>query len=118
MIKAIHRYKLKDGVSHADIAKELKRLKIQTHEGGSYINKNSSYSFFKVLKDEIEACVAFPEDLSLWDDFDYVLVLDDSFGQPYTPFYESEKPFVYMLDIIGRYNKLMDSLSFLERKEE
>lgn len=101
-----------------DILDELKdkNLPIGTH--GTYINRNAKYSTFKSLIDDIEVCIAFPEDISMWDDFDYILVMDDEFGQPYTPFYNvEEKPFTYVLNVVGNYNKFMDTLSFLEKVE-
>ena len=119
MEKIINRYKLKDGIKMDDILSELKERRIPRAEGGSYVNRDAYYVFWHTLVDDIEVNIALPEDLSKWDDFDFVLVLDDSFGQPYVPFYEHKgEPFVYLLNVIGNYNKFMDSLNFLERKEE
>ena len=112
----IHRYKLKDGATIEKITKEFRKRHIPLKSGGTYINKNAAYCTFKNLADDISVNIAFPEDLSEWDDFEYVLVLDENFGQPYTPFYESKEPFMFLLNVIGRYNKFMDSLSFLERR--
>lgn len=64
--------------------------------------------------------VVFPEDLSQWNDYDYILVMDEDFGQPYTPFYnqynekidEREKPFLGL--VIRAYNEIMESLPYLE----
>lgn len=110
----INRYKLKDGIMLEEILKELEERNIPHTEGGGYIHKDSYWSFWKNLVGDIEVCVALPKDLSEWNDEDYVLVLDDAFGQPYTPFY-SEHRFPFMLNVIGHYNKFMDSLDFLER---
>ena len=66
--------------------------------------------------------IAFPEDISKWNDFDYVLVLDEDFGQPYTPFYnhyedeDDSNYFEFLRNVVEAYNAKMDSLSFLERK--
>lgn len=113
--EAINKYKLKDGITMGEIIKELEERKIPHCEGGGYIHKNAYYSFWIALVHDIEVCVALPEDLSEWNDEDYVLVLDDSFGQPYTPFY-GNKAFPFVLNVIGLYNKFMDSLNFLERR--
>ena len=114
--KAINKYRIKEGTTIEDILKELKAKNIQNAEGGSWVNKNAYHVLWKVLVSSIEVDIALPKDLSEWDDFDYVLVMDDDFGQPYTPFY-SEESFPALLNIIGHYNKFMDSLDFLERKE-
>lgn len=113
----INRYKLKSGVTMDDILSELreKNLPVGTH--GTYISKDAKYSTFKTLVDDIKVCIAFPEDLTKWDDYNHVLVMDDSFGQPYTPFYSiEEKPFRYVLNVAGHYNKFMDTLQFLKRR--
>ena len=117
MKDCINRYKLKDGITMDKILTELKERKIPFTEGGKYVHKDAYYTCWHVLMDEIEVNIAFPEDLSKWDDFDYILVLDDSFGQPYTPFYEARHMFTYLLNVIGHYNKFMDSLNFLERRQ-
>ena len=114
----INRYKLKDGISMDEILTELKERKLPQSEGGAFVHKDAYIVFWHTLVDDIEVNIALPENLTKWDDFDYVLVLDDSFGQPYTPFYEcKDKPFLFLLNVIGHYNKFMDSLNFLERIE-
>ena len=115
--KAINKYRIKEGTTIEDILKELKAKDIPNAEGGSWVNKNAYHVFWKVLVSSIEVDIALPKDLSEWDDFDYVLVMDDDFGQPYTPFYGKES-FHALLNIIGHYNKFMDSLDFLERRSE
>ena len=113
----VNKYKMKPGISMDDILNELreKNLPIGTH--GTYISKDAKYSTFKHLIDDIEVCIAFPEDLSVWDDFDHILVMDDNFGQPYYPFYKiEEKQFPFVLNVAGCYNKFMDTLSFLEKE--
>ena len=113
----INHYKLKKGVTIDKILEEAKSKRINSSKHCSYVNKDAEYVLFKSLFKDISINIAFPKDLSKWDDFDYVLVLDDSFCQPYTPFYGgSTIPFA--LTVIDRYNKFMDSLNFLERKRE
>ena len=112
----VNRYKLKPGVTMDDILSDLsaKKLPVGTH--GTYISKDAKYSTFKGLTDDISVSIAFPEDLTAWDDFDHVLVMDDECCQPYGPFYNiEEKQFAYALNVVGNYNKFMNTLSFLER---
>ena len=113
----INRYRIKPDISLEDIMNEIHNRKLSNAEGGSYNNKNSYHCFWKQLKDDITVEIAIPKDVSQWDDFDYVLVLDESFGQPYTPFYESTQDFMFLIKVKEAYNKFMDSLDFLERKE-
>lgn len=56
------------------------------------------------------------------DDFDfrYFLVLDESFCQPYMPFYrwwsgDSEPGTEYQMEIVRRYNEFLDGVDWLER---
>lgn len=112
----INRYKLKDGVTKDDL------LKLGFRPGGTYIKEDADISWFRTLVDSISLDIAFPEDISKWNDFDYVIVIDEDFGQPYTPFYshyeddEDSECFVFLRKVITAYNKVMDSLGFLEKK--
>jgi len=111
---AMNRYKLRPGTTTEDIKQERFR------EGGSWINKNSVLcKSITLIEDSIVLDIGFhtAED---WNDFDYVLVLDDDFLQPYTPFYgdnygKTIDNFEYLQRVIQRYNDEMDKLSFLER---
>ena len=54
-----------------------------------------------------------------WNDFDYILVLDEDYGQPYGPFYhfmsgEIKEPWDGLKEVIEAYNEFMSSLIFLE----
>lgn len=115
----VNKYKIKDGTTAEDIKSELKLKHLPISEYGKYISKDSVFSTCKNLIKDIEVCIAFPEDLSKWDSFDHVLVMDDSFGQPYDPFYladeDENRRFPFVLNVIGLYNKFMNSLEFLER---
>ena len=116
MLECINRFKLKEGTTIELILSELNERDIPCcTNGGSYVNKNSKYVCYKRLVGDIEVNIAFPENLAEWNDFDYILVMDDEFGQPYTPFYEANHPFTFLLNVIGNYNKLLNSLSFLEK---
>ena len=60
----------------------------------------------------------FEEGLAEWDDFSFVLVLDDDFGRPYTPFYGKNykkdiQDFPCLEFVIEKYNEFMDSFDFL-----
>ena len=78
---------------------------------------------FIVLRGDIEMDIAFPKELEKWDDYEHVLVMDDNIGQPYGPFYSylrdpAEQPDPFLETIIEKYNEIMDSLPFLEKKDE
>ena len=118
----VNKYHIKDNITKEDIQQELKQRHLPIGQHGTYISKDSKFSTYKTLEKNIDVCIAFPEDLSKWDSFDHVLVLDDDFGQPYEPFYAADEDenrrFPFVFNIIGQYNKFMNSLSFLERIKE
>ena len=95
--------------------------------GGIWIDKNSKLyisKFFELPEYDFEFSIdiCFKEDLSDWNDFDNVLVLDDDFGQPYTPFYTNYKKEVSnhpcLEYCIEKYNEFMDSFDFLYEVSE
>lgn len=95
------------------------RIQRIIHGKVSYVNENSVCGFWEPLCHEISVTIAFPQDLSEWNDFDYILVLDEDYGQPYGPFYhflegKIEKPWDGLIDVIEAYNEFMSSLIFLE----
>ena len=118
----VNKYRIKDNVTKDNIVAELKEKHLPICEAGTYISKDAKFHTFKTLVGSIEVEVAFPENLSAWDSFDHVLVMDDDFGQPYDPFYEADenekRRFPFVLNVIGQYNEFMNSLSFLERIKE
>lgn len=118
----VNKYKIKDGISLADIEAEIKSKNLPWNDGGEYISKDSIHSTFRVLIQDISVSIAFPEDLSKWDSYDHVLILDESFGQPYYPFYyadeKKDKRFPFVMNVIGLYNKFMNGFDFLERVEK
>lgn len=117
----IHSFALKKNVTMDDIRKSVK-----IQDGGSWIHKESAYFFRETLEDSIELNIAFPEDLSKWNDYDYILILDDDFCHPYTPFYsyldtnmdgiedDNHKFSEFFLRVVEKYNEVMGSLDFLE----
>lgn len=126
----VKRFRLKP---NADISS----VPVTEHMG--YVHKDFHRGFWTILKivdpetephpyfdDEIiytlqsiTLNIVFPEDLSKWNDFDYVLVLDDEFGQPYVPFYDYmsgriKETFPFLEAVIISYNEIMSSLPYLE----
>ncbi len=97
-------------------------------KGGKWIRKDANWFLGKsfVAKDlpdklNFSINIAFVnEDLSEWNDFDSVLVLDDDYAQPYTPFYgenygQEIHDFPILEKVIDRYNQFMDHQFYLER---
>jgi len=115
MMKQIKRFKLKDGTTFDTIQQECKFIR----DGGSWINPDSLHYISRDVTPqnsrgaEISLEIGFPKDLSKWDDYDFVLVLDEDFCQPYTPFYGNE-PFPFLSGVISMYNEVMERFSFLE----
>lgn len=136
-------YKLKEGITKEDLIN-----KYGAREGGSWIDENTSIFISGYLsipansvpKIKSDSCgyddeldedweedwavsinVGFSENLSDWNDEDWVLLLDEDFGQPYTPFYSHYKEevinFPYLERVIKGYNHFMDSCEWLERVE-
>lgn len=111
-MEKIKRFKLKP---NADLS-SIPEIQYMT-----YVHKNAVRGFCHTLDERelIDVCIVFPAELSEWNDFDYVLVLDDEFGQPFTPFYDymnapNDKPFPFLRKIIHTYNEFMSSLPYLE----
>ncbi len=116
----MNRYKMKPGTTISDIENFAKKKKYVFSTGGTWISKDAEHCMFIVLNDDINVDIAFPKELEKWDDYKHVTVMDDSLGQPYMPFYDhlknlEEKPDHYLKMVIEKYNKIMDSLPFLER---
>ena len=112
----IKRFEMKQNLTIDDI-----KLTNRIREGGVWISKDSKWFLHFLLVDTIELDIGFPDDLSIWDDFDHVIVLDSDFCQPYYPFYHcfdsdfpNRKPHSdYLCKVIDRYNEVMSSLDFL-----
>ena len=83
----------------------------------SFINTDVTRWISKTLKDDIMLFIGFPDDLIRWNDFDFVIVMDDSFVQPYTPFYAMLngriKGFQFLNEVIEKYNECMSSFPFI-----
>lgn len=113
----IKRYSIRDGTTIEDIKAAGGR------DGGTWINKESKlfiskYCEYKPTQFEFSIGIAFKDNLADWNDFDNVLVLDEDFCQPYTPFYGENfgkdiTNFPTLENCIEQYNQFMDSLPFL-----
>lgn len=119
----INRYKLKDVIATSDL------IKYHARSGGTWINKEADVFFSKVLyiqtyrhtKAEISVEIAFKRDLQDWNDFDNILVCDEDFCQPYTPFYSyldgQIESFPFLDTVIQKYNEYMNSIDLFEKIE-
>ena len=115
----INKYKLKKNTTLAD------DVSFGARDGGGWIKKGSKYFlskkfYYKETDLSVSINITFEDKLSEWNDFDNVLVLDEDFGQPYTPFYGDN----YKRDVqnspslvfcIEKYNEYMDSIPFFEK---
>lgn len=83
-----------------------------------YIHKNI---YIKKYQFEFSINIGFKDDITDWNDFDNVLLIDEDFCQPYTPFYENwdkkVSDFPVLEECIRSYNNFMDSLPFFVEKE-
>lgn len=113
----IKRYKLRDGVTKEEL------LKSGFREGGTWVKKDSELFFarcfeYKKTHFEFSINIAFSSNIGDWNDFDNVLILDEDFCQPYTPFYGDNygkeiNNFSTLEYVIQKYNEFMSGLSFL-----
>ena len=101
-------------------------IKLGARPGGVWINQDSDL-YISITREFPDSCgdfiisIGFPDfekGLVEWDDFNFVLVLDDDFGQPYTPFYGKNykkdiQNFPCLELVIEKYNEFMDSFDFL-----
>ena len=100
MLNSIKGYQLK-----SNITKE-KLIEV----GFNKDNNFQKFNYFRNLIDDIELHIEIETNPIEFDDFDNVLVLDSSFGQPYTPFYTAKISFEYLDKVIKNYNIQMDKL--------
>lgn len=112
----INRYKLKDpNTAESEI------MKYNIRNGGGFISQDTTVFLFAPLYKEITLNIGFPRDLSVWNDLDHIIVLDEDFGQPYTPFYkylngeEVNNTSPFLQRVIIAYNETMNKYSFLEK---
>lgn len=117
----IKHFSLKDGTTRQEL------LDFGFKPGGSWVTgeKADLYyeNIFKIKKSKFSfsVTIVINKELSDWNDYDNILVLDESFLQPYTAFYSIEKdgdiPDIPVLEqVVKQYNKFMSGLPFLEQK--
>ena len=111
MRKNIKRYELNDNVT-------LNNFISNNFKEGGFMKDVPSpkYYYYQKLLKEIELYIEISvnKDKTInFDDFKNILVLDDSFCQPYYPFYEGEIEFEFLNKVIENYNKAMDE--FVEK---
>lgn len=102
MLKYIKRYALADDITIDTLI--LKGFKLDEKN----IAYNTSISLYNDIEVNVDIIINADGTLS-FNDLDNVLVFDNRFNQPYTPFYEN-KLFHFLEFIIFRYNEFMDSL--------
>lgn len=122
----IKRFKLKEG---RPTQEDLEKYGFR--EGGSWLIKDAKTytSANKIVRKEdfqryrdyeISFNLAFNDDPTDFNDFDNVLILDEEFCQPYTPFYgymgnnDEKEPFPFLAWVISEYNEWMSGFDFLE----
>ena len=101
MLKSIKRYELNDGVT-------IKDLK----DSGFLAAEPNKLNYYSPLYNDIDLFVNISlsdDGMLFFDDETMVQVIDDNFGQYYTPFYNN-KPFAFLNFVIYRYNEVMDVL--------
>lgn len=118
----IKRFKLKDGVTK----KQLIALGAET--GGTWIKKDAKLYLCKIFEYrptdfEYSIEIAFSKNINDWNDFDNILILDEDFCQPYTPFYGDNfgkeiTNFPSLENVIENYNKWLSSLGIFDEIEE
>jgi hypothetical protein len=114
----IKRFKLKDNITREDL------IALGFRNGGSWIKKDAELFLercfeYKNTHFEFSVGIAFSSDINDWNDFDNVLVMDEDFGQPYTPFYGDNygkdiHGFPTLENTILKYNEFMSGLGILE----
>lgn len=114
----IKRFKLKDNITKNDLRIAGFR------QGGAWVIKDAE--LFKSqefvvgrYRTELSINIAFSSDIAAWNDFDNVLIIDEDYGQPYTPFYGDNygkdiNNFPVLEMVINKYNQFMSSLGIFE----
>lgn len=113
----IKKFKLKDNITEKDL------IALGFKNGGSWVKKDAELclSVYFEYNDMFEYSIhiAFSSNINDWNDFDNILVLDEDFCQPYTPFYgdnygKDVHDFPVLENVITRYNEVMSSLGIFE----
>lgn len=114
----IKRFKVKDGVTKEDL------IALGFASGGTWVKKDAKLFRCRIFEYtpthfEYSISIVFGDDINDWNDFDNVLILDEDFCQPYTPFYGDNfgkeiYDFPSLENVIYRYNKFMSELGIFE----
>lgn len=111
----IKRYKLKENVTKDSL------IALGFKNGGYWVSKDAELYLMKHLDIGwgLSFNIVIPEEIKEWDDFEHVLVVDEVYGQPYTPFYGDNfgkdiTDFPFLEQVIREYNKFMDGLGIFE----
>lgn len=111
----IKRFKLKDNVTKEQLTK------LGFTHGGIWVKTDAKWILWRDFG-WYSINVVFGENINDWNDFDYVLVLDEDFGQPYIPFYDSLDKDILDSSTLGgvveNYNKFMSNLDIFEEIKE
>ena len=113
----INHYKLKPNITREDL------ISYGLKEGGNWVLPEADLfktGYFQYRYLEYSITIAINSSTMKFDDCDNVLILDEDFGQPYSPFYKyygkNVANFEYLENVIKKYNEWMDSLEFLEKE--
>ena len=114
----IKRFKLKDGITKDDL------VTLGFKSGGTWVHKDAKLFIckefrYKKFDFDYSISIAFGPDLNDWNDFDNVLILDEAYCQPYTPFYGDNygkdiNDFPVLESVIVNYNDFMSGLGIFE----
>jgi len=108
MLNEIKKYKLNNNLTESN----LKEVGFRPGGWMSSIEE-PKLSYTKVLIEDIELHIEVSINngkVTNFDDYKNIYVIDDNYGQPYTPFYNSNVIFPYLNKVILRYNEEMDKL--------
>lgn len=118
----IKRFKLKDHIIKEDL------VSLGFKSGGSWVHKDAELFLSrcydcKKYDFEYSISIAFGPDINDWNDFDNVLILDEAYCQPYTPFYgdnygQDINDFPVLESVIVNYNDFMSSLGIFEELKD
>ena len=120
MREVIKRYELNENINIYKLEKSEFKRKEPTDE-----NQMLSYHYIKPFIEDIELQIDIiinKDGSFIFDEIEDITVYCEDYGQPYNAFYNEEKDFDFVNDIIKLYNKTMDSLVekgiFKEKKLE
>lgn len=115
----IKRFKPKRGVTQTDL------LALGFRPGGSWIKDDAQLFLSVSLNDKcnLSLDIAFGANITEWNDFDNILILDEDICQPYTPFYGENygkdiTDFPALEAVIANYNRQMTDLGIFEEIKE